>query len=125
MVPPPVFIAPDAPIVPVSPLPSSHFLSQGRPAFPTPHTVDTSTLIAHDFDVDNRTGFMPFDPPLTRLPGEYEAWEILLDEAQVEPLQLGRRPDLTQEQRGRSAAWRVRVRDVSVFHRCLQSGGKL
>ena len=113
MVPPPVYIMPDSSVIPPSPLPSSHFLSQPRLSVPSPRTVDTSTLNAHDFDVDNRTGFMPFEPPLARLSGEYEAWEILLDEAQQEPLQLGRRPDLTQEERECSAAWRARVREVS------------
>lgn len=105
----------DSPVLPMSPLPSSHFLSQPRSAAPIrpAGTVDTATLNAHDFDVDNRTGFMPFDQPISRLSGEYERWEKLLDEAQEKCLQLGRRPDLTQEQRDESEAWRARVRSVS------------
>jgi indoleamine 2,3-dioxygenase len=113
MVPPPLSIEPGSPVVQTSPLPSNHFLSQPRSATRVPNTVDTSTLNAHDFDVDNRTGFMPFNPPIERLPAEYEAWEILLDDAQTERLQLGRRNNLTQEQRDCSAAWRARVRSVS------------
>ncbi|KAI0035381.1 tryptophan 2,3-dioxygenase [Vararia minispora EC-137] len=115
MVPPPVFVSPGASVLPVSPLPSSHFLSQPRQTAPTPRTVDTSTLNAHDFDVDNRTGFMPFEPPLARLPSEYEAWEVLLDEAQAAPLQLGRRSELTQEQRDCSATWRARIRELPII----------
>lgn len=112
-------ITPDSPVLPMSPLPSSHFLSQPRSAASTrpAGTVDTATLNAHDFDVDNRTGFMPFEQPISRLTGEYEIWEDLLDEAQEKRLQLGRRPDLTQEQRDESEAWRERVRSVSTIFR--------
>ncbi|KAJ3569934.1 hypothetical protein NP233_g4732 [Leucocoprinus birnbaumii] len=46
-------------------LPSNHFLTQPRPdPFQQLQSgfVDTTTLAAHDFDVDNRTGFMPPQP---------------------------------------------------------------
>ena len=59
---------------------------------------------------------MPFEQPISRLSGEYEIWEELLDEAQEKRLKLGRRTDLTQEQRDESEAWRVRVRSVSTAH---------
>ncbi|KAH8115256.1 Indoleamine 2,3-dioxygenase [Phellopilus nigrolimitatus] len=61
-----------------------HFLSLPRPdsfTGPPAGTPDTSTSSAHDFDVDPSTGFMPPQPPLARLPAEWEPWEAALDEA--------------------------------------------
>ena len=76
----------------MNPLPPNHFLSQPRPdssnpAFPG--IVDTTTLAAHDFDVDNRSGFMPPQEPLGRLPAQWEAWEEVLGTAIHNRLQLG------------------------------------
>ncbi|KAI0312726.1 Indoleamine 2,3-dioxygenase-domain-containing protein [Amylostereum chailletii] len=73
-------------------LPTAHLLSLPRPdvfAGPQPGAIDTTTLAAHDFDVDTRTGFMPPDPPIARLPEQWEQWENLLDDAQKSRLQLG------------------------------------
>ena len=99
-------------------LPPEHFLAQPRPdanAGPPTGTVDTTTLAAHDFDVDTRTGFMPPQPPLTRLPAAWEQWEALLDDATADNrrLQLAEKPDLSEAERMRSAEWRARVRAVS------------
>lgn len=55
-------------------LPRPDILYGGAPA----GAPDTSTLAAHDFDVDTRTGFMPPQPPLTRLPPQWELWELAL-----------------------------------------------
>lgn len=97
-------------------LPPEHFLAQPRPdaAFgPPTGTVDTTTLAAHDFDVDTRTGFMPPQPPLVRLPPTWELWEEVLEAATTGRLQLGEKPDLSEADRTRSAEWRARVREVS------------
>ncbi|KAH9040653.1 Indoleamine 2,3-dioxygenase [Lactarius pseudohatsudake] len=91
----------------------NHFLALPRPGvlvgLPA-GVVDTTTLAAHDFDVDTRTGFMPPDPPLVRLPTQWEPWEQLLDDAQVHRLQLGSKYDITDEEVVQSESWRVRVR---------------
>lgn len=93
-------------------LPSNHFLALPRPDVnvgPPVGVVDTTTLAAHDFDVDTRTGFMPPNPPLARLPSQWEPWEQLLDDAQSYRLQLGNKVDITDEEKARSESWRVRV----------------
>ncbi|KAF8830002.1 hypothetical protein HHX47_DHR2000028 [Lentinula edodes] len=110
------------------PLPSTHFLSQPRPsgiASPSSSSsvvVDTTTLAAHDFDVDPRTGFMPPHPPIARLGGVggengkygkygmYEPWEGILDEACAGAFRLGR--DIGTETGGKEERWRGRVREV-------------
>lgn len=94
-----------------------HFLNMPRPdgvlEFLPQGLVDTTTLAAHDFDVDNRTGFMPPQPPVHRLSEGWELWECLLDEAMKQKLQLGSKMDLEQEERKKSEAWRHRVQQVS------------
>ncbi|KAF7793714.1 hypothetical protein EIP86_004830 [Pleurotus ostreatoroseus] len=101
-----------------SSLPPDHFLSLPRPSSdvgPPSGTVDTTTLAAHDFDVDTRTGFMPPDPPITRLPPEWEAWEVVLDDAVQSSLQLGDKQDLSQQDQARSARWRAQVREIPIL----------
>ena len=96
-------------------LPPDHFLSLPRPDVllgPPAGVVDTTTLAAHDFDVDTRTGFMPPDPPLTRLPSQWESWEQLLDDAQLHQLQLGSKVDITEEEKARSEWWRAHISQV-------------
>jgi indoleamine 2,3-dioxygenase len=100
-------------------LPSNHFLALPRPDVligPPAGVVDTTTLAAHDFDVDTRTGFMPPNPPLARLPSQWEPWEQLIDDAQSCRLQLGNKINITDEEKARSESWRVRVAQV---RRCL------
>ncbi|TFK49791.1 hypothetical protein OE88DRAFT_1662460 [Heliocybe sulcata] len=75
----------------------NHFLSLPRPDShegAPEGAADISTLAAADFDVDNRTGFMPPQPPLARLPEEWEEWES------VEDREMGER-------------WREKVKKVS------------
>ena len=96
-------------------LPSNHFLALPRPDVvvgPPAGVVDTTTLAAHDFDVDTRTGFMPPSPPLARLPSQWEPWEQLLDNAQSYRLQLGSKTDITDEEKARSDSWRACVAQV-------------
>lgn len=93
----------------------NHFLSLPRPDVlvgPPAGVVDTTTLAAHDFDVDTRTGFMPPDPPLVRLRAQWEPWEQLLDDAQLYRLQLGSKVGITEEEKARSELWRGRVSQV-------------
>lgn len=102
-----------------SQLPPDHFLNQPRPGFVVGGAdgfVDTTTLAAHDFDVDSRSGFMPPDPPLSRLPIEWEPWEMILDQAVLMKLQLAVKPGLTEDEIAQSASWRESTRDnVSYF----------
>ncbi|KAH9051924.1 Indoleamine 2,3-dioxygenase [Lactarius vividus] len=91
----------------------SHFLALPRPGVLSEMpvgVVDTTTLAAHDFDVDTRTGFMPPDPPLVRLPMQWEPWEQLLEDAQARRLQLGSKHDITEEEMDQSESWRAHVR---------------
>lgn len=98
-------------------LPPDHFLLQPRQdsllGVQEGH-VDTSTLAAHDFDVDTRTGFMPPDPPLSRLPVQWELWETALDAAMHAKLQLAVKLDLTAEEKKSSESWREHVRQLPV-----------
>ena len=95
---------------------SQHFLALPRPDVtlgPLPRGLtDTTTLAAHDFDVDNRTGFMPPEPPLARLPSEWETWEAVLGSALTKRLKLYNGPTTSIEDRAESAVWRQVVHDV-------------
>ncbi|KAG8841773.1 hypothetical protein FRB91_004699, partial [Serendipita sp. 411] len=68
--------------------------------------LDTSTLAAHDFDVDVRSGFMPPEPPVSRLPSEWQEWEVVLQDAIDARLRLGDSPVIRPEETDRSALWR-------------------
>jgi indoleamine 2,3-dioxygenase len=109
-------------------LPSNHFLALPRPDVlvgPPAGVVDTTTLAAHDFDVDTRTGFMPPNPPLARLPSQWEPWEQLLDNAQSYRLQLGNKINITDEEKARSESWRARVAQVRRCHYLFPFAGHL
>jgi indoleamine 2,3-dioxygenase len=97
---------------------SQHFLALPRPDVtlgPLPRGLtDTTTLAAHDFDVDNRTGFMPPQPPLARLPSEWETWEAVLDSALTKRLKLYSGPATTNDDHVESATWREEVYKVSM-----------
>ncbi|TBU24452.1 Indoleamine 2,3-dioxygenase [Dichomitus squalens] len=99
-------------------LPPNHFLNLQRPDAFVPTiagTPDTSTLAAHDFDVDTRTGFMPPQPPLARLPEPWEPWEAALDDAITSGLQLADKPDLSDEDEKKSERWRNSVRELPIL----------
>ena len=99
-------------------LPENHFLAQPRPDVlegVTPDgIVDTSTLAAHDFDVDPRTGFMPPQPPLARLPLTWEPWEYSLEEAMKRKLKLGDDPMLADAEKDNAEQWRNIIRQVRI-----------
>jgi indoleamine 2,3-dioxygenase len=95
-----------------------HFLSLPRPDVllgPPTGVPDTTTLAAHDFDVDTRTGFMPPEEPLTRLPDRWGVWEDTLDVALKARLQLGEKLRISQEEIAQSNSWRRLVREVRVL----------
>ncbi|KAF9039405.1 Indoleamine 2,3-dioxygenase [Rhodocollybia butyracea] len=100
----------------------SHFLSLPRPSAGDFHVpvVDTTTLAAHDFDVDPRTGFMPPQPPVERLfalEGEnYERWEDLLAQACAADLQIADKlGGLSLDEERRSEQWRAQVRLLPIL----------
>jgi indoleamine 2,3-dioxygenase len=104
-----------------NPLPSTHFLAQPRPdpfQSQAAGLVDTTTLAAHDFDVDTRTGFMPPQPPMKRLPSAWESWESALETAVSQKLQLAEIvEEMELEQRlaetDKSRTWRTSIAQVS------------
>jgi indoleamine 2,3-dioxygenase len=94
---------------------SNHFLSLPRPdvaSGPLHGIVDTTTLAAHDFDVDPRTGFMPPQAPISRLPPAWESWECTLEDAIAYHLKLGDSPGLSEFEQAKSELWRSQVRNV-------------
>ena len=74
---------------------------------------DTYMLDGDDFEVNVKTGFLPPQPPLTRLTPQYEIWEQTLDKASSLQLKLGERNDLTEKDRMESATWRRDVEEVN------------
>ncbi|KAI0750068.1 tryptophan 2,3-dioxygenase [Daedaleopsis nitida] len=102
----------------MDPLPAAHFLNLPRPDAFVPANAgrpDTSTLAAHDFDVDTRTGFMPPQPPLARLPAAWEPWEAVLEDAIHSHLQLADRLDLADKHAAESERWRNTVRELPIL----------
>ncbi|KAG8869001.1 hypothetical protein FRC20_002356 [Serendipita sp. 405] len=77
--------------------------------------LDTSTLAAHDFDVDVRSGFMPPEPPISRLPSEWQEWEVVLQDAIDARLRLGDSPVIRPEETDRSALWREKVQIMPIL----------
>jgi len=110
----------DAICVPAMNVPSNHFLAQPRPHSSQPLPagfVDTTTLAAHDFDVDNRTGFLPPQPPLRRLPSAWDNWEISLEQAISQRLQLAEHVEGLDHshmllEMNKSKSWRYNVAQV-------------
>ncbi|KAG2008682.1 tryptophan 2,3-dioxygenase [Coprinopsis cinerea AmutBmut pab1-1] len=99
-------------------LDSNHFLLLPRPDVvngPPAGVVDTTTLAAHDFDVDTRTGFIPPQQPLRRLPADWEPWEQVLDSALASRLQLGCKAGLTEFEKNTSERWRATVRELPIL----------
>lgn len=67
------------------------------------------------YGIDPHTGFLSPEPPLRRLSGEYEQWEILLDQAKNNFVHTGPSPEITLKQRAFGCMWRKRVRKVHVL----------
>lgn len=70
------------------------------------------TLNFHNFDIDFHTGFLPRQAPISRLPSQWEAWELVLESAIRGGMKLGKTPGLSEEENEKSEAWRNRVREV-------------
>ncbi|UZJ57433.1 hypothetical protein CBS101457_006753 [Exobasidium rhododendri] len=85
---------------------------------PRPYMPDTSTLAAADFDVDVRSGFLPPQPPISRLEGiEEELWECALDKARALPLRIGGGGAWVSETEKRACReWRRSIRKMLVLH---------
>ncbi|KAF8150198.1 Indoleamine 2,3-dioxygenase [Crassisporium funariophilum] len=77
--------------------------------------LKTSIPVAHVFDVDQRTGFMAPEPPLSRLPDFWEAWEANLDAAVESKIQLGDKVGLTDAEATASRVWRERVSQAPIL----------
>ena len=93
-----------------------HFLSLSRPDIlvGVPEGVpDTTTVAAHDFDIDTRKGFMPPRSPTSHLPPFWDQWEAILSDAISQSLQLGDKAYLPDSEKRKSEMWRDRVRNVS------------
>ncbi|KAH9481074.1 Indoleamine 2,3-dioxygenase [Psilocybe cubensis] len=102
----------------MSQLGAAHFLSLPRPDIfigPPVGVPDTTTLAAHDFDVDTRTGFMPPQMPLRRLSADWEQWELTLEDAISSRLQLGDRSFIEEVDKEKSRSWRDRVRELPIL----------
>lgn len=70
---------------------------------------DTSTLAVDDFDIDTRTGFLPPQVPLTRLPPLWKQWEAVLDDAGRRRIQLGDKARISAAEQESSATWRASI----------------
>ncbi|KAG8678762.1 hypothetical protein FRC09_019562, partial [Ceratobasidium sp. 395] len=81
---------------------------------------DTSTVAAHDFDVDVNTGFMPVQAPMTRIPlevsTELQAWERTLDQGLALHMKLGDQLHLYEPgETEKNERWRATVRALPVL----------
>ncbi|KAF8311365.1 Indoleamine 2,3-dioxygenase [Clavulina sp. PMI_390] len=67
------------------------------------------------FGIDPRTGFLSPTPPLRRLSGEHEQWEVLLDDALTHFDYHGSAPEITLRERAYGCMWRKRVRKTPII----------
>jgi hypothetical protein len=105
-----------------SSIPSKHFLNLPRPDSLLGNVngaVDTGTPVAYDFDINNRSGFMPPQAPISRLPSFWHVWEDILQDAQEQRLKLGETPGLPEHERLKSEEWRSKVSNVCALSLCL------
>ncbi|PWN20645.1 hypothetical protein BCV69DRAFT_282864 [Microstroma glucosiphilum] len=93
--------------------------SAGAPTAAPPIPVgmpDTTTLAGADFDIDVRSGFLPPEAPLDRLPAELpEAqWEHMLQQARIVGLKInGGGVAVDDAERARCRRWRRAMRELS------------
>jgi hypothetical protein len=73
------------------------------------------------FDVDPKTGFLPPQAPVVRLPAQWDEWERTLDNAVAARLQPGDKVGLTTDQMKTSERWRAQVRQVRFYLSTLLS----
>ncbi|KAL7907755.1 Indoleamine 2,3-dioxygenase [Trichoderma velutinum] len=83
-------------------------------------SVDGSTAATQVFHVDRRTGFVPTQIPLPRLPTEWEAWEVTLDAAILQRLKAAEQlvaldgPQKFNEEK-KALAWRKLIDKMPVL----------
>lgn len=78
---------------------------------------DTSTLAGADFDIDVRSGFLPPEQPVDRLPDSLEesSWERMLQEARIVGLRInGGGVAVDDEERRRCRRWRRQLRELPI-----------
>ncbi|KAF8594829.1 hypothetical protein BDV93DRAFT_565039 [Ceratobasidium sp. AG-I] len=76
---------------------------------------DCSHFASPAFELDPKTAFMPRELPLTRLDGQYERWEALLDAAFENLTCPGDEAHVPDSQLAYSSAWRRAVRELPIF----------
>lgn len=86
--------------------------SSSAAASANPYVTAAGLPVSNVFDVDPHTGFMSSQPPIPRLPEQWEQWEAMLDLARSSNLEVGDALGITDDQVQASAAWRARVREV-------------
>ena len=83
-----------------------------------PSAVNTATTASADFDVDVRTGFLPFEPAVSRLPEEWAVWEEALIAARGggvvgQGLRLGGAGSSSSDQR--ELVWQRGIQSMAVL----------
>ncbi|TFK27856.1 Indoleamine 2,3-dioxygenase [Coprinopsis marcescibilis] len=94
-------------------------LTNGNTTAGTTTAANTTTPgglpVGHVFDVDPRTGFMAPQPPISRLPAQWEQWEAALDAANDAKVQCGDKLGLTELEAQQSEAWRAQIQMLPVL----------
>ncbi|CAE6476346.1 unnamed protein product [Rhizoctonia solani] len=78
---------------------------------------DMSSLSCFDFGLDSRTGFLPTQVPLARLPATFDKWEDALQRAMVVLKHPGDSDDPlpTDEEKEQSLRWRENIKRMEVI----------
>ncbi|KAG8701497.1 hypothetical protein FRC11_012125, partial [Ceratobasidium sp. 423] len=85
------------------------------PQYPSSDKVDLSYFAFPGFELDAQTAFMPPEPPLSRLDGVYEQWELLLDVASTNFTCPGDEDCVPESQVRFGECWRKSVRELPVL----------
>lgn len=83
------------------------------------YSLKADSLGLNAFDVDEVSGFLPSESPITRLPAAFEAWELALDLVNCDDSILSLGEDTSPEaeaKRESSAIWRENIRAVSTLY---------
>ncbi|CUA76071.1 indoleamine 2,3-dioxygenase [Rhizoctonia solani] len=78
---------------------------------------DMSSLACSEFGLDSRTGFLPTQVPLARLPATFDRWEDALQHAMIILKRPGDSddPPPTDEEKDQSLRWRENLRRMEVI----------
>ncbi|CAE6435297.1 unnamed protein product [Rhizoctonia solani] len=77
--------------------------------------IDLSYFASSCFELDAQTAFMPPEPPLSRLDGVYEQWELILDAASANFTCPGDEECVPESQIQFGECWRRSVRELPVL----------